>query len=206
MKGLLGKKLGMTNIFDRNGNCIPVTLVEAGPCYITQIKSVEKDGYRAVQIGYCIKKEKHTTKPMLGHFKLANTKPLRYLREFPLEENREYKLGEEIGVNIFHQGEKVKVTGISKGRGFAGVVKRYNFRGGPKSHGQSDRLRAPGSIGSSSFPSRVFKGLKMGGRMGGKRVTIKNLEVVDIDEKNNILFLKGSVPGARNSLIEIRKV
>ena len=206
MRGFLGKKLGMTSIFDNKGNCIPVTLIEAGPCFVTQIKNIEKDGYSAVQIGYLSKKEKHTTKPLMGNFKKVNITPLKYLKEVKSEEGKEYKLGEEIKVDIFTIGEKVLVIGVSKGKGFAGVVRRYNFRGGPKSHGQSDRLRAGGSIGASASPSRVFKGIKMPGRMGGKRITVKNLEIINIDKESNLLFVKGSVPGAKNSLLEIRKV
>jgi len=206
MKGYLGKKLGMTNIFDARGNCIPVTLIEAGPCYITQIKSIEKDGYSAVQIGYISKKEKHTSKPLLGNFKKANTDPLRYLREFKPEKGKEYKIGDEIKVDVFNVGETVNVVGVSKGKGFAGVMKRFNFKGGPKSHGQSDRLRAGGSIGASASPSKVIKGMKMPGRMGGKRVTLKNLKIINIDRDNNLIYIKGAVPGARNTLLEIRKV
>ena len=206
MKGFLGKKLGITSIFNDSGLNIPVTLIEAGPCFVTQIKSIEKDGYSAVQIGYKAKKEKHTTKQLMGTFKKANVTPLKYLKEIMPEKGKHYKLGDEIKVDIFTVGDKVQVSSFSKGKGFAGVVKRYNFRGGPKSHGQSDRLRAGGSIGASSSPSRVFKGVKMPGRMGGKKVTIKNLEIINIDLDNNLLFLKGSVPGAKNALVEIRKV
>jgi len=206
MKGFLGKKLGMTSIFDNEGNCIPVTLIEAGPCYITQIKSVEKDGYSAVQIGFLSMKEKHAVKPLLGTFKKAHLSPLRYLREFKPEEGEEYQLGQELKTDIFNVGEKVNITGVSKGKGFAGVVKKYHFRGGPKTHGQSDRHRAPGSIGASAYPSRVFKGMRMPGRMGNEKITVKNLEIVNIDTENNLLYLKGSVPGGRNSVVEIRKV
>ena len=206
MRGILGKKLGMTSIFSEDGICIPVTLVEAGPCYVTQVKSVEKDGYSAVQIGFLVMKEKHAVKPKLGTFKKLSISPLRCLREFPLEEGLEYKPGQELKVDVFNIGEKVHVTGVSKGKGFAGVVRKYNFRGGPKTHGQSDRLRAPGSIGASASPSRVFKGVKMPGRMGGEKITVKNLEIINIDKENNLLYLKGSIPGAKNTLLEIRKV
>jgi len=205
MSGIIGKKIGMTRIFDEEGNVVPVTVIQVGPCYVTQIRTIEKDGYEAVQIGYDIKKEKNTTRPLLGHFKKANVPPLRRLKEFPPFENREVKVGDEIKVDIFNPGEIVKVTGLSKGRGFAGVVKRHGFGGGPKTHGQSDRLRAPGSIGQSSYPSRVFKGMRMAGHMGNKRVSVIGLKVVKVDPENNLLFIKGAVPGARNSFVEIYK-
>jgi len=205
MSGIIGKKIGMTRIFDEEGNVVPVTVIQAGPCYVTQIRTIEKDGYEAVQIGYDIKKEKNTTRPLLGHFKKANVPPLRRLKEFPPFEDREVKVGDEIKVDIFNPGEIVKVTGLSKGRGFAGVVKRHGFGGGPKTHGQSDRLRAPGSIGQSSYPSRVFKGMRMAGHMGNKRVSVIGLKVVKVDPENNLLFIKGAVPGARNSFVEIYK-
>ncbi len=202
---MLGKKIGMTQIFDETGNVVPVTVIQAGPCYVTQIKTRDKDGYDAIQLGFDPKKEKRTSKPLLGHFKKANLSPLRVLKEFPVFENRELKLGEKITVDIFKPGDRVRVSGKSKGLGFAGVVKRHGFGGGPTTHGQSDRLRAPGSLGQSSFPSRVFKGLRMAGREGNRRVSIRGLTVVRVDVEKNLLFVKGAVPGARNSYVEIYK-
>jgi len=196
----------MTRIFDENGNAVPVTVIEVGPCYVTQIKSKEKDGYEAIQVGYGKRKEKHTTKPVLGHLKKSGLKPFRVLKELRNFESKEpLKLGDEIKVDIFSAGDIVSVTGISKGKGFAGVVKRHGFGGGPKTHGQSDRWRAPGSLGQSSYPSRVFKGLKMAGRMGGKKVTVKGLSVVKVDVENNLLLVKGAVPGANKGIVIIRK-
>ncbi len=205
MSGLLGRKIGMTQIFAEDGTVVPVTIIEAGPCYVTQIKTREKDGYEAVQLGFGAKKEKNTTRPLLGHFKKANVPPVRKLKEFPLFEDRELKVGDVVKVDIFKPGDRIKVSGFSIGRGFAGVVKRHGFGGGPKTHGQSDRLRAPGSLGQSSYPSRVFKGLKMAGRMGNKRVSVRNLTVVKVDVENNLLFVKGAVPGKRNNFVEIYK-
>ncbi|RMG68856.1 MAG: 50S ribosomal protein L3 [Calditrichaeota bacterium] len=205
MSGLLGKKIGMTRIFDDEGNMVPVTVVQAGPCYVIQVKTLERDGYEAMQIGFDPKKEKRTNKPLKGHFAKANVPPLRRLKEFPLPEDREVKPGDVLTVEMFSPGEKVKVSGTSKGRGFAGVVKRHGFGGGPKTHGQSDRWRAPGSIGQSSFPSRVFKGLRMAGHMGNARATVTGLTVVKVDPEKNLLFIKGAVPGARNSYVEIYK-
>lgn len=205
MAGLLGKKIGMTRIFDDNGNVVPVTVVEAGPCYVTQIKTKENDGYDSVQLGYNQKKEKNITKPILGHLKKNNVPAVKKLKEFTSFEGKEVKLGDTVTVDIFSPGEFVKVTGLSKGRGFMGVVKRHGFRGGPKTHGQSDRLRAPGSLGQSSDPSRVYKGLKMGGQMGNKKVTVPELQIIKIDVDNNLLYIKGAVPGARNNYLEIHK-
>ncbi|MCD6167303.1 50S ribosomal protein L3 [bacterium] len=206
MIGLIGRKLGMTRIFDEEGRHVPVTVIEAGPCYVTQIKTVDKGGYVAVQLGFREKKESRTTKPLLGHFKKANTKPTYVLQEFRDFDNwQNLKLSDEIKVDIFSPGDVVKVTGRSKGRGFAGVVKRHRFAGGPKTHGQSDRARAPGSVGQSSFPSHVLKGLRMAGRMGGKRVTVLNLKVVKVYPEQNLLLLKGAVPGAVNGYVRIVK-
>jgi len=204
MKFILGTKLGMSQVFDEKGKTIPVTLIEAGPCFITQIKSKEKDGYEAVQIGFG--KAKHIKKPQAGHLKKLKIKnkklkTIKYLREFRVEKP-EFNLGDEIRANIFKEGEIVKVSGISKGKGFAGVVKRHGFRGGPKSHGQKHQHRAPGSIGSS-FPERVRKGTRMAGRMGSQRVTVRNLEIVKVDPENNILAIKGAVPGRKGTLLEI---
>ncbi len=206
MSGLLGKKIGMTRIWDEAGTTIPVTIIEAGPCYVTDIKTEEKDGYSAIQLGFGVKKEKNVNKPTAGHFKRSEVKPLRFLKEFNSPSGSELKLGDELKVDIFKPGDKVKVTGFSKGRGFAGVVKRHGFRGGPVSHGQSDRLRAPGSLGQSSYPSRVYKGLKMAGHLGNKRVSQRGMTIVKIDAEKNLLFIKGSVPGARNSYLEVFQV
>lgn len=206
MSGLLGKKIRMTQVFDDTGKSIPVTVVNAGPCYVSQIKTVDKDGYRAVQIGYMDLKEKHVKKPVAGHLKKADLKPLKYLREFDLPLNEEVKVGDELKVDMFKEGEEVIVAGYAKGRGFQGVMRRHRFHGAQKTHGQSDRMRAPGSIGQSSDPSRVLKGMKMAGKMGNNRVTIPLVEVVKIDTERNLIFIKGPVPGGPNSLIEIKKV
>ena len=205
MTGLIGKKIGMTRIFDEQGNIVSVSIIEAGPCYVTQIKTKEKDGYEAVQLGYGSKKEKNMTKPVLGHLKKNGVPPVRKLKEFPSSLGKEVKPGEAVTVEIFEPGEFVKVAGLSKGRGFTGVVRRHGFRGGPKTHGQSDRLRAPGSLGQSSDPSRVFKGLKMAGHSGNTRVTVPGLKIIKVDKENNLLFISGAVPGARNNYLEIHK-
>lgn len=206
MSGILGKKLGMTSLFDDNGEAIPCTVIEAGPCYITQVKTKEHDGYDAVQLGFDEGKERLTKKPMKGHFAKAGVKVLRLLHEFRNFNGSEVKAGAEIRVDLFHQGDIVSVTGKSKGRGFQGVVKRHHFGGvGMTTHGQSDRVRAPGSIGSSSYPSRVFKGMRMAGRMGHERVTVKNLRVLKVVPESNLLIVKGSVPGPINCYLEIVK-
>jgi len=204
MQGLLGKKIGMLRYFDEAGSPKVATVIEAGPCTVVQVKTRQKDGYDAVQLGFIEAREKRTTKPMLGHFKKANTAPLRVLKEFR-DFKGEIKTGDQVKVDIFTAGENVNVTGVSKGRGFQGVVKRHKFSGGPKSHGQSDRLRAPGSIGSSSYPKRVFKGLRMAGRMGGERKTLRNLQVLKVVPERNLLLVRGGVPGARNTILEICK-
>lgn len=205
MNGILGKKIGMTQIFDETGKVIPVTIVEAGPCKVTQVKTVEKDGYSAVQLGFDEKKRKNTKKPLKGHFKNANTEPLRRLKEFRLLEDVP-SLGDEIKVDIFAVGDSIKVSGKSIGKGFAGVIKRHGFAGvGGTTHGQSNRLRAPGSIGQSAYPSRVIKGMRMAGHYGNVRKTISGLKVVKIDAEKNLLFVSGSVPGAVNGYLEIRK-
>lgn len=205
MKAILGKKLGMTSIFAEDGKCIPVTVVEAGPCPVSLIRTIERDGYAAVQIGFDEIPERKVNKPTLGLFKKAGIAPQRHLKEFR-DVSQDYKVGDVITVESFEKGEKLKVSGTGKGRGFQGVVKRHHFGGvGMATHGQSDRQRHPGSIGSSSYPSRVFKGLKMGGRMGGKRITVRNIEVVDIIPERNLMLLKGSLPGAPNMLLEIVK-
>jgi large subunit ribosomal protein L3 len=204
MRGLLGKKIGMTRLFDAKGNVVSATVVEAGPCTVVQIKTPEKDGYSAVQLGFIEKREKLVTMPLLGHFKKAGSSPKRVLREFRNLEG-EFKLGDSVTVGIFSEGDEIKVSGTSKGKGFAGVVKRHKFRGGPKTHGQSDRHRAPGSLGQSAYPNRVFKGMRMAGRMGGDRVTINHLKVVKVLPERNLLLIEGGVPGARNSILEIKK-
>ena len=205
MSGLLGKKIGMTQVFDEKGNVVPVTVIKAGPCYVTQVKTVEKDGYRAVQLGFGEAKEKNTTKPRLGLFKKAGTPVLRVLKEFKLKTDTELKPGDQLNADFFSVGEKVSVVGKSKGRGFQGVMKRHGFAGAQITHGQSDRQRAPGSLGQSSFPSKVFKGLRMAGRMGNDNVKVSGLKVIKVDPENNLLFIKGAVPGARNSYVEIYK-
>ncbi|MDQ7054009.1 MAG: 50S ribosomal protein L3 [candidate division KSB1 bacterium] len=206
MAGMIGRKLGMTRVFSESGDSIPVTVIQAGPCYVTAIRTKENNGYESVQLGYEEVPERKLNKPRLGVFKKLNLKPLRYLKEFRNFDNiAELEPGQEIKVDIFQVGDRVKVTGISKGKGFQGVVKRHGFGGGPKTHGQSDRWRAPGSVGQASYPSRVFKGLRMAGRTGNDRVTVRNLEVVRVDVENHILMVKGAVPGARNGLVYITK-
>lgn len=203
MKGILGKKVGMTQIFDENGTVIPVTIIEAGPCFVTQKRTVEKDGYNAIQVGFGAVPEKRLTKPANGHLKKAGAPAVKYLREFHVDDPDAYEEGQQIDVSVFHIGDKVDVTGTSKGKGFAGVVKRHHFRGGPKTHGQSDRWRAPGSVGAGSTPGRVFKGVKMAGRMGNQRVTVQNLRVALVDAEKNLLGIKGAVPGGKNGLVVI---
>lgn len=207
MNGLLGKKLGMTSIFDDAGQVIPCTVIEAGPCFVTQIKTKDRDGYEAVQVGFEPKPERLVTKPLKGHFAKANSKPMRIVREFRGNGVSELQPGQEIKLTaVFTKGDTISVIGTSKGRGFQGVVKRHHFGGGFRTHGQSDRERAPGSIGSSSNPSRVFKGMRMAGRMGGEQVTVRNLKVVGIIPDSNLLLVRGSVPGAINGYLEIHKI
>ena len=205
MSGLIGKKIGMTSVFDAEGRNIPCTVIEAGPCVVTQIRTEETDGYAAVQLAYDEKKEKHTSAPLMGHFKKANTTPKRKLVEFANDFNKELQLGDTITVSdIFVEGEDswVDVTGISKGKGFQGVVKRHGFAGvGGQTHGQHNRLRAPGSMGASSWPSRVFKGKRLAGRMGGDKVKILNLKVIKVIAENNLILVKGSIPGAKGSYV-----
>jgi len=205
MSALLGKKLGMTSVYNDKGDQIPVTVIEAGPCPVIQVKTKSTDGYSAVQIGFGEIAVRKINKPLEGHFKKSGVEPVRHLKEFRhLAET--LNVGEILTVEVFQKGDKVKVSGTGKGRGFQGVVKRHHFGGvGMATHGQSDRPRAPGSIGSSSYPSRVFKGLRMAGRMGGKRISTRNLEIIDIMPDTNILLVKGNVPGAINSLVEIVK-
>jgi large subunit ribosomal protein L3 len=206
MYGIIGKKLGVTRLFDNHGNAFEATIIEAGPCTVTQLKTKEKDGYTAVQLGFGEKKQQKVSKPVQGHLTKSGLPLYSVLREIRNFENLDsLKVGDTIKVNIFHPGDKVKVSGISKGKGFQGVVKRHHFNGGPKTHGQSDRMRAPGSLGQSSFPSRVYPGLRMAGRMGGGPVTMLRLSIVKVDPENNILIIKGSVPGSANGIVIIRK-
>ena len=209
MSGLIGKKIGMTSVFDAEGRNIPCTVIEAGPCVVTQIRTEEIDGYAAVQLAYDEKKEKHTSAPLMGHFKKANTTPKRKLVEFENDFGKELQLGDTITVaDLFAEGEDswVDVTGISKGKGFQGVVKRHGFAGvGGQTHGQHNRLRAPGSLGASSWPSRVFKGMRMAGRTGGDRVKILNLKVIKVIPENNLLLVKGSIPGAKGSYVIVEE-
>jgi large subunit ribosomal protein L3 len=202
--GLLGTKLGMTQVFGDGGVTIPVTVIQAGPCYVTQIKTAERDGYNAIQLAYG--ETRKLTRPERGHLRKAGVPPMRHLREFRVPNPTDYQLGQQLTVSIFRPGEKVDVIGTSKGKGFAGVVKRHGFGGGPRTHGQSDRLRAPGSIGSGTTPGRVLKGLRMAGHMGNERVTIKNLEIVRVDPERNLLLVKGSVPGHIKGLVMVRRV
>lgn len=205
MPGLIGKKVGMTSIFDEQGRNIPCTVIEVGPCVVTQIKTVEKDGYRAVQLAYEDKKEKHTPKAMIGHFKKAATSPKHKVIELK-GFVKDWKTGDVITVDYFNDDTWLDVSGLSKGKGFQGVVKRHGFRGvNDATHGQHNRNRAPGSLGASSHPSRVFKGMKMGGRTGGENVKVLNLRVVKIITEDNLLLLKGSVPGANGSYLVIEK-
>jgi len=207
MKSLIGRKLGMTSVFADDGSSITCTLIEAGPCYVTALKTKENDGYSAVQLGFTERKEKNLNKPVLGQFKKRGLPVLRYLREMRDFDNIEdLKVGDVLKSDLFQPGDTVKVTGMSKGKGFQGVVRRHHFGGGSKTHGQSDRQRAPGSIGASSYPSRVFKGQKMAGRMGYEKVTIRNLKIVKVIPESNLLLIKGAVPGAISGIVEIHKI
>lgn len=202
---ILGRKLGMTSIYLEDGKAVPVTVVEAGPCPVVMVRTPQRDGYTAVQLGFLNIEERKVNKPMEGNFKKAGVAPTRFLKEFR-DLQTEVNVGEVLTVEQFIKGDKLRVTGTSKGKGFQGVVKRHHFGGvGMTTHGQSDRQRHPGSIGSSSYPSRVFKGLRMAGRMGGKRTTVRNLEIVDIIPEKNLILVKGNVPGAPNTLLEIIK-
>ena len=204
MPGLLGKKIGMTSVFSADGKNLPCTVIEVGPCVVTQIKTVEKDGYAAVQLGYEDAKEKNTTKPMKGHFAKSGTTPKRHLAEFTFEE--EHQLGDVITVEYFNDATFVDVVGTSKGKGFQGVVKRHGFGGvGQTTHGQDDRLRKPGAIGACATPSRVYKNLRMGGQMGNVQVTTHNLQVIKVIPEHNLLLVKGSVPGSKGSIVTIKK-
>jgi len=204
LKGLIGKKIGMTQIFDETGAAVPITLIEAGPCYVTQVRTLELDGYSAVQLGFDEVKPKRITGGELGHLKKSNLPPLRFLREFRAK-TLEVNEGDKLGVDVFAVGERVDVIGDSKGRGFQGGVKRYHFKGGPKTHGQSDRHRAPGSRGSGTTPGRVFKGARGPGHMGDDRVTAQNLKVALVDAERNLIGVRGSIPGARGGLVMIKE-
>ena len=205
MPGLIGKKIGMTSIFSEEGKNIPCTILEVGPCKVTQIKTEEVDGYNAVQLGFAEQKESRVGKAALGHFKKANSAPLKKLVEFPADFS-EVALGDTMNVEMFEEGDFVAVVGTSKGKGFQGVVKRHNFRGvGDATHGQHNRLRAPGSIGAASYPARVFKGMRMAGQMGNARVKVENLQVLRVLADKNMIVVKGAVPGANNSYITIEK-
>jgi len=205
MKGIIGRKIGMTQIFDEKGEVIPVTVIQAGPCYVTQVKTEETDGYNAVQLGFEEVPPRKLNLPLLGHLKRAGVPALRYLREFRAKDAVQYRPGQKITVEVFSPGDHVDVVGTSKGRGFAGGVKRYGFGGGPKTHGQSDRHRAPGSVSSGTTPGRVWKGKRMAGHMGNQRVTAQNLTVVRVDADRNLLVVKGPVPGPRNGLVVVKE-
>jgi large subunit ribosomal protein L3 len=203
--GILGEKVGMTRIFAKNGESIPVTVILAGPCQVIQKKNLEKDGYNAVQLGFKEVKEKKVSKPIARHLKKCNSKPIKYIREFKVDDSSKYSSGAEVKVDIFKEGDKVDIIGISKGKGFAGAIKRHNFSGGPKTHGQKEYFRSVGSIGATDA-ARVFKGQKLPGHMGTDRVTIKNMEVVKINLERNLILVKGSVPGANGAMIVINKI
>lgn len=201
--GLLGRKVGMTQVFDDQGRVVPVTVIQAGPCWVTQVKTQESDGYDAIQVGF--EESRKINSPERGHLGKAGSPMLRHLREYRVENPGEFQVGQRLDVGIFEAGELVHVAGTSKGKGFQGVVKRHGFSGGPKTHGQSDRWRAPGSIGSGTTPGRVLKGLRMAGKMGNARVTVRNLLVVRADAEKNLLLVRGAVPGPREALIMVSK-
>ncbi len=205
MRGLIGRKIGMSQIFTESGKVVPVTLLEVGPCVVTQVKTKQKDGYDAIQLGFGAVKEKHTTKPLAGHFKKVGVELKKILAEFVTIQGFDYELGQQFTVSIFKPGDFVDVTGQSKGKGFAGVIKRHNFKRQPETHGQKNTLRHPGSIGQASDPARVFKGMRMGGHMGNEKVTVKNLEVFSVDSDNNQMMIKGAIPGASNGIVYIVK-
>ena len=205
MPGLLGKKIGMTSVFSADGKNVPCTVVEVGPCVVTQVKTVEKDGYAALQLGFGEQKEKHLTQPEIGHFKAAGVQPKRYLAEFKGFEG-EHKAGDVITADLFTESDFVDVVGVSKGKGYQGVVKRHGSGGvGQSTHGQDERLRAPGSVGACSYPAKVFKGMRMAGQMGNKQVTVQNLQVIKVIPEHNLIMLKGSIPGSKGSIISIEK-
>ena len=205
MPGLIGKKIGMTSVFSADGKNVPCTVIEVGPCVVTQVKTVETDGYAALQLGFEEKKEKHTTKPLAGHFKKAGVTPKRHLAEFSGFEG-EHNPGDTLTVELFEEGTFVDIVGTSKGKGYQGVVKRHGFGGvGQSTHGQHNRLRAPGSIGACSYPAKVFKGMRMAGQMGNERVTVQNLQVLKVIPEHNVLMIKGSIPGAKGSIVFVEK-
>ncbi len=203
--GILGRKAGMTQWFDKEGNAMAATVIHAEPSVVVQIKKIDTDGYNALQLGYARVKGKHLNKPMKGHFEKNGVTPKRVLREFRVEKPEEFKVGQELGVSIFQEGEKIDISGISKGKGFQGVMKRWDFRGGDASHGSSGWHRRPGSVGSIRATGRTFKGWKMAGRMGGERITVKNLEVLKVYADKNLLVVRGAVPGTKRSLLELKK-
>jgi len=205
LKGIIGRKLGMTQVFGESGNVVPITVIEAGPCAIVQIKTREKEGYNALQLGFTKKSPNRVNRPLAGHFQKSGTGPYYVLKEFAVDEIGEYTVGQEITLENFKVGDFVDVTGTSKGKGFTGVVKRHGFRGSPGSHGTHEYFRHGGSIGSSAFPSRTFKGLRMPGHFGNSRVTVQNLTVADIKPEQNLLLIKGAVPGATNSIVIVRE-
>lgn len=206
MSGIIGKKIAMTSLYNEQGKNIPCTIIQAGPCVVTQLRTDDVDGYKSVQLGFDEAKEKNTPNALKGHFKKAGTTPKKKMVEFYGDFVDELKLGQEVNVDIFAEGEFVDVTGTSKGKGFQGVVKRHGFAGvGQATHGQHNRLRAPGSIGAGSDPSRVFKGMRMAGRMGGKTTTVQNLQVLKVDTEKNLLVVKGAIPGAKNSYVILRR-
>jgi len=207
MSGIIGKKIGMTSIYDEAGKNLPCTVIEAGPCVVTQVRTIENDGYEAIQLAFDEKKEKHTTKALKGHFAKAGVTPKKIVAEFTrFEAGHQKKFGDVLKVDIFIEGEFIDVVGISKGKGFQGVVKRHGFTGvGGQTHGQHDRLRAPGSVGASSWPSRVFKGTRMAGRMGGQRVKVINLQILKIDPEKNLILVKGAVPGCNGSYVIVER-
>jgi large subunit ribosomal protein L3 len=204
LKGLIGKKIGMTQIFDENGAAVPVTIIEAGPCFVTQVRTPSKEGYSSVQLGFDEVKPKRISGGELGHLKKSNIPPLRFIREFAVKDPQ-VTVGDQVKVDLFATGDSVDVIGTSKGKGFAGAVKRYHFRGGPATHGQSDRERAPGSRGSGTTPGRVYKGAKGAGHMGNDRVTAQNLKVVLVDVERNLIGVRGAVPGSRNGLVMVKE-
>ena len=205
MPGLIGKKIGMTSVFSADGRNIPCTVIEVGPCVVTQVKTADVDGYEALQLGFEEKKEKHTTKPEQGHFSKAGVTPTRHLAEFKGFGNQ-YALGDTIACDLFTEADFVDVVGTSKGKGYQGVVKRHGFGGvGQSTHGQHNRLRAPGSVGACSYPAKVFKGMRMAGQMGNERVTVQNLQVVKVIPEHNLIMIKGSIPGSKGSIVLIEK-
>ena len=205
MPGLLGKKIGMTSVFSAEGKNVPCTVIEVGPCVVTQVKTADTDGYEAVQLGFEEKKEKHTTSPMAGHFKKAGVAPQRHLAEFKGFDG-DVKLGDTFTVDLFTENDFVDIQGTSKGKGFQGVVKRHGFGGvGQSTHGQHNRLRAPGSVGACSYPAKVFKGMRMAGQMGNEKVTVQNLQVIKVMPEHNLLLIKGSIPGSKGSIVLIEK-